>query len=1001
MSQSSKRFLLSAVILVGCALPLRVNAGEDGSAGAILKVAEKSVGLCLHLGCGSAPNSGLTAELAGKSGMLVHGLALDDASLLRARKDIAGRGVAGRAVVEKLYGKGLPYLDGLARLVVVEDMAALGSRGIDRAEIMRVLAPGGKLCVLAGGKWSTTVKPRPKGMDEWTHPHHGADGNMVSSEKGIGFPLGLRWIDGVPFSPGGCGGCRAVALVGGRCLTISIATRQKKRSVFLKARDAYSGFPLWQLDCQGAYHYFQLDWRNVWPLVATEAKVYTKRGKNLIIVNAATGKVESSCKTKYEPFRLLLANQVLLTACWEKMETSKGKLYCQDSVRSVWWPAGRGSIEAFDPENGKPKWSLPIKALTLVASGKTAYALTHEGNPPTKRELIAIDLATGKEKWRVPHTAFGSEPDTCLNFAGPGCVVISKTKRKGKREVFVLAEADGRIMTRIPNSTARSLVGTELWCNTGRYDLKTGKKKPGCGVGGAFASINVVGGCVPPLVIGKRYITASRGGNFVELPADPKSRVIKRSYRGARGACLVGMIPANGMLYIPQNNCTCWASQIGGFLAVGPSAAPPGEQVFKQPRPIEKGPAFGASGPRAAPGDWPTYRGNSERSGGAASTGKGLPTKLKQLWKTQCVKPGVGQFATAWNSRIGAPQPLTAPIIAGGKVFLAGLDSAEVMALDAATGARLWKTALGGRIDTPPTYHKGLLIVGCHNGWVYALRATDGALAYRVRIAPLERRMVANGSVESHWPATGSILIHKDIAYATAGRSTHSSGGIAAVAFMPETGKTVWARNIGMKYAHGVDLFAIRRGELAFKYWRFDPKTGADLPPAQKYYHQYPMINGSWSAGFSKRSRRGFSLGRACNNMMAWNEKLVIFSSIAIDRAKIDCPKPGPKSRPKHPIGYKKEDRLWTTNLEPRSGWTRVNAMALAPNAALYTGHAMRYLRPENFLGNFLWVKSAKDGSTRGEVIKLPAPAAFDSIAIAGGRVYISLQDGNLICLGK
>ncbi len=74
-------------------------------------------------------------------------------------------------------------------------------------------------------------------------------------------------------------------------------------------------------------------------------------------------------------------------------------------------------------------------------------------------------------------------------------------------------------------------------------------------------------------------------------------------------------------------------------------------------------------------------------------------------------------------------------------------------------------------------------------------------MAYRLRVAPRERRMVAHGLVESVWPAAGAVLVHEGIAYATAGRSTEADGGIALVAFRPETGETVWAKGLGEKTA--------------------------------------------------------------------------------------------------------------------------------------------------------------------------------------------------------
>ena len=43
---------------------------------------------------------------------------------------------------------------------------------------------------------------------------------------------------------------------------------------------------------------------------------------------------------------------------------------------------------------------------------------------------------------------------------------------------------------------------------------------------------------------------------------------------------------------------------------------------------------------------------------------------------------------------------------------------------------------------------------------------------------------------------------------------------------------------------------------------------------------------------------------------------------------------------------------------------------------------------------------SATDGKKMGEV-KLAAFPVFDGMAAAGGRLYVSCQDGTLRCLGK
>jgi outer membrane protein assembly factor BamB len=970
---------------------------EAAAAKAVLEASGVKGGLCLHLGCGRDGSAGLTAALAEGSELLVHGLALDDAALSRARAAIDSRGVAGRALAEKLSEKALPYLPDLARVVVVEDLAALAASGISKDEVLRVLAPGGALCTLEGGKWTATVKPRPKDMDEWTHPHHGPDNNLVSADRTLVFPIGYRWIEGVPMNMGGWASTRAVVSSGGRVFTISVnQLGSKTKGGVLAARDAWSGLPLWRAECEAVYGGAELDWRNVWPLVATERRVYSTQKNVLTFFDAASGKVETTCPTKFTPKRLLLAGGSLVAGCWEKSESKGG--YEGDDLRAVWWPVGEGSVEAFDPETGKPQWTLPLAALTMAASDGTLYVLTHKGNPPTERNLVAVELATGKEKWRVPHTAFGPEADIYLNLAGPGCAVL--TRSRGKPAAFVVSAADGKIAQSLPTSAARSIVGAELWCSDGRYDLKTGKKNPGPGVGGAHVG-GIIGGCVPAIVVGGRYVTGSRGGSYMELPESAGRQGKNLSYQGARGGCIQGMVPANGMFYTAQNACACNPTQVGGFIAAGPCGELPGAAEFAASRPVEKGPAFGAvEGPAAAAADeWPTYRQNSERSGGSSALA--VPDGLKQLWKMQLAKPGEGLIGEAWLARMGMAQPLSGPVVAGGLAVVCGTNSGQVLAVNAESGAKAWTVSLGGRIDSPPTVYKGLCLVGCHDGWVYALRAKDGALAYRMRAAPRERRMVAYGQVGSVWPAVGAVLVHDGTAYVTAGRSTRSDGGIALVAFKPESGETLWAKALGEDLANLNDALSVQNGELAWHHHRMELKTGKPLAPVQPIQYHGSMIDGSWLYGFGTRFGRCFMLGKACSSMMAWDDKLVAMPGLAVPRAKVEIPKPEKMVGIKNPDEFKKDEILWGTELEPHNSWARIHTMAVAGNAVLYAGSVHPGNYSDKYAGSFVWIKSAADGKKLQPSIKLEVVPAYEGLAVAGGRVYLAQQDGSLVCWGK
>ncbi|MBM4028128.1 MAG: hypothetical protein FJ280_22450, partial [Planctomycetes bacterium] len=188
---------------------------------------------------------------------------------------------------------------------------------------------------------------------------------------------------------------------------------------------------------------------------------------------------------------------------------------------------------------------------------------------------------------------------------------------------------------------------------------------------------------------------------------------------------------------------------------------------------LEKGPAYGSSLQPSTikhrtSSDWPTYRYDAARSG---ATRAAVPPNVKRDWT------------------VALGGPLTAPVAAGGKVFVARPDAHTLYALDASSGKTLWEFTAGGRIDSPPTIYQGLVLLGSKDGRAYCLRASDGRLVWRFLAAPADRRIGSFDQIESVWPVHGSILVDHDVAYLTAGRSTYLDGGIHVYGLEPATGK--------------------------------------------------------------------------------------------------------------------------------------------------------------------------------------------------------------------
>jgi outer membrane protein assembly factor BamB len=169
------------------------------------------------------------------------------------------------------------------------------------------------------------------------------------------------------------------------------------------------------------------------------------------------------------------------------------------------------------------------------------------------------------------------------------------------------------------------------------------------------------------------------------------------------------------------------------------------------------------------PADWPTFRHDAGRSGTVNTTIK--PAGLKR----------------AWRSKLGGK--LSAPVVAGGKLFIASAEDHSVHALDAESGEPVWNFTTGGRVDSPPTIWQGRALFGSADGHVYCLNAGSGKIVWRYRAAPEDWRMMVYDQVESVWPVHGSVLVQNDVLYCVSGRSMFVDGGLRLLRLDPKTGR--------------------------------------------------------------------------------------------------------------------------------------------------------------------------------------------------------------------
>ncbi|MGM0490232.1 MAG: PQQ-binding-like beta-propeller repeat protein [Planctomycetota bacterium] len=761
------RLILSVLMLLPItSVESAALTGQD-----ILEATGVRGGLVVHLGCG---DGSLTMSLRANDAYVVHGLDTDPENVRKARSRMMEQDLYGPVSVDQLRGRHLPYIDNLVNLVVARDPGE-----VPVAEIMRVLAPGGTAYIQDGDTWRAEVKPRPKEIDEWTHYLHDASNNAVADDQVVGPPRRMQWCGGPRYARhhDHMSSLTAAVTAGGRVFYImdeaprvSILTPPEWKLV---ARDAFNGTVLWKRDIPQWYSHLHrlksgpsdLPRR----LIAKGERVYATLGIDAPIsaLDAATGETIQT----YDG-----------TEGAEGMVLSDGMLFVR---------VGESEVRAVNADTGAVAWSLerPVVKLSLAANSRRVVFMSED-------RLVCLDREDGEVRWESEQLP---RPDKYTTRSGPTLVLYedlvllassefasagNRSWKVGKPDTLtVLSAADGHVLwdgshplSGYASAEDLFVIDGVVWC---------GETTSGHAVGtfiGRDAKTGEVTGKFDPDVetywfhhrchrskATERFILTSRTGiEFVDFKNEHWD-----INHWVRGACLYGAMPGNGLLYAPQHPCACFAeAKLDGFNALAPASKGPRvpEDIGDEQR-LLKGPAYGAKlETEVADADWPTYRHDGARSGRASTD---VPVDLK----------------TAWQAEIGGK--VSSPVIAGGMVFVAGVDTHGVHALDATTGEQLWQYTAGGRIDSPPSVYRGLVLFGSADGHVYALRGSDGALVWRFRAAPIDQRHTWFDQLESVWPVHGSVLVEEGVAWFVAGRSMFLDGGLRLYRLDPVSGRVL------------------------------------------------------------------------------------------------------------------------------------------------------------------------------------------------------------------
>jgi outer membrane protein assembly factor BamB len=638
-----------------------------------------------------------------------------------------------------------------------------------------------------GAEWTITVKPRPAEIDDWSHYLYDSTGIAISHDTIVGPPKHYQWIGSPKWSRHHDRMSSFNAGVSANGRLFYMMDEGSRNSILLPpkwmliARDAFNGTVLWKRPV-ASWH------PQLWKLksgpaqlprrvVAVGDTVYATLAYDAPVtaLDAATGAARRTYAGTSATEEIIFADGTLyLLVDPAKRDWPGWDAAYNVTLRDNWpWDDHERMIMAIDAASGTEKWRKTTHVVPLSLAADESGVAFHDGD-----KVIKLNLADGTELWQSPPVArmspipsnFGitliAYQDTILLTGGSSYNLVSLNSTNGAilwegnhedsaykspynlyvKDDLVWTDASGTSSSEV---TSRNRLTGELvdtfnpGMNLDYFHHRCHRSKST-----------------------ERYFLQSRIGiEFI----DTETR-LGQAHNWVRGACLYGVLPANGLIYAPPHNCACYLeAKLSGLNALAP-LNPDSQYLTVTPEEQRRqpGPAYGSpAGIPASADEWPTYRHDRSRSG---RTPFEIPPVLAQAWKTE----------------IGGK--LSAVTVADGRLFVAAVDTHTVWALDAELGGKLWSYTAGGRVDSPPTVYQGRVIFGSADGWVYCLRASDGELIWRYQAAPVNRRLQSYEQIESVWPVHGSVLVLNDKVYCISGRSMYLDGGMRMLQLDPATG---------------------------------------------------------------------------------------------------------------------------------------------------------------------------------------------------------------------
>ncbi len=540
----------------------------------VLAQSDANSGYCLDLGCG---DGNLAYELAKQTRLRIYAVEDTLEKVELARRNLINAGVYGSRVTVHLrdltntgYPKYFANLVVSGRSVLAENVEDLGK------EIGRLQRPyGGVACLGPPGEMNTSVREALEGAGSWSHQYANAANTLNSGDALVEGRLGMLWFRDVDIDVPQRHG-RAPAPLFHRGLLL----HQGMNGVV--AVDSYNGHELWRYDVKGLLSAYNGD-----ELMGTagtgsnfcvhDNSLYVRNGQRCLKLDATTGTLQKEFQTPKsasgEP------------GVWGYVACVDGVLYGsvanQEHIVTYRYRPTTGdmkrllteskSLFAIDAESGKPLWHYQAKDsirhnAIAIAEG-SVYLIDRplslsdrEKRPKEKKKhelgrLLALDAKTGEEKWTEDKEIYGTllavseEHDAVLMSYQPTRFRLD-SEVGGRMAAFRAGDGERLWDNEVKYESRPMINGSTVYAQGGAWDLLTGESRPfnfkrsyGCGI--LASSKNMM-----------LFRSATLGYFDIETQKQTDN------FGGIRPGCWVNVIPAGGVVLVPDASAGCRCSYL-------------------------------------------------------------------------------------------------------------------------------------------------------------------------------------------------------------------------------------------------------------------------------------------------------------------------------------------------------------------------------------------------------------------------------------------------------